>query len=396
MRSSTSPDAARRQASRRARTSSCSTNRRHGNASGTLTADPEFPREPDELDAAPPVLVILLADPGRYIERYSRPDKIAFGLDHADAWPVKFWDTDTAMAGMLLLLAAVDAGLGGWYFGIPYGETALRQEFEHPRRPQHHRRHRSRLSRCRRAATGLRLLAVPTSAPRDGPSQPLVGSHSGRCGHARRSRTEERARTTALRNEPSRQIGMDVALRPRSGRSVAAHRPEVLAALWSGPPATTIGGSCPCPLTTTAVERYQPVLTDVEQTTLLGFLAGYRGFTRDAYTLDLRQFTAWCWQHDRRLFDVRRVDIECFARDLEDRGRGPRHGRPPAVHDRRVLPLRRRRRRHRALAGGAHPPAAHRLRVPRRPPRPQRARRHPGHRRSRRRRVITPWCRCWR
>ena len=39
------------------------------------------------------------------------------------------------------------------------------------------------------------------------------------------------------------------------------------------------------------VERYQPVMSDVEQTTLLGFLAGYRGYTRDAYTLDLRQFT---------------------------------------------------------------------------------------------------------
>ncbi len=98
----------------------------------TLIEDPRFPREPDELDAAPPVLVILLADPGRYIERYSRPDKIAFGLDNAEAWRVKFWDTDTAMAGMLLLLAAVDAGLGGWYFGIPYGETALRQELGIP------------------------------------------------------------------------------------------------------------------------------------------------------------------------------------------------------------------------------------------------------------------------
>ena len=55
-------------------------------------------------------------------------------------------------------------------------------------------------------------------------------------------------------------------------------------------------------------------MSEVEQTTLLGFLAGYRGFTREAYTLDLRQFAAWCWQHDLRLFDVRRVDIECFAR----------------------------------------------------------------------------------
>ncbi len=72
---------------------------------------------------------------------------------------------------------------------------------------------------------------------------------------------------------------------------------------------------------TTALARYQPVLSDVERMTMLGFLAGYRGFTRDAYALDLRQFTAWCWHHDHQLFDVRRVDIECFARDLEDRGK---------------------------------------------------------------------------
>jgi len=73
--------------------------------------------------------------------------------------------------------------------------------------------------------------------------------------------------------------------------------------------------------TTAAVERYQSALTETEQMTLLGFLAGYRGYTRDAYTLDLRQFTAWCWQHHHRLFDMRRVHIECFARDLEDRGK---------------------------------------------------------------------------
>ena len=146
--------------------------------------------------------------------------------------------------------------------------------------------------------------------------------------------------------------------------------------------------------TTTAVERYQPVLSELEQSTLVGFLAGYRGFTRDAYTLDLRQFTAWCWQHDRRLFDVRRVDIECFARDLEDRGTGPGDRRPPAVHGDRVLPLRRGRGRDRAFAGGAHPSPAHRLRVPRRPSRPQRARRHLGRRRSVLARGITHWCRC--
>ena len=91
---------------------------------------------------------------------------------------------------------------------------------------------------------------------------------------------------------------------------------------------------------TTAVERYQPVMSEAEQTTLLGSLAGYRGYTRDAYTLDLRQFTAWCWQHDKRLFDIRRVDIECFACDLEDRDKAratvaralPRSSRSRAKH----------------------------------------------------------------
>src|SRR5262245_15265027 len=63
-----------------------------------LTDDPRWPMEAEELAGAPTVLVILLSDAGRYVERYSRPDKIAFGLDRAEAWPVKFWDTDTAMA----------------------------------------------------------------------------------------------------------------------------------------------------------------------------------------------------------------------------------------------------------------------------------------------------------
>ncbi len=41
--------------------------------------------------------------------------------------------------------------------------------------------------------------------------------------------------------------------------------------------------------------------------------------TREAYALDLRQFAAWCRQHQVWLFGARRSDIECFARDLESR-----------------------------------------------------------------------------
>ena len=72
---------------------------------------------------------------------------------------------------------------------------------------------------------------------------------------------------------------------------------------------------------TTAVAVVEPEYSDRERYALAAFLAGYRGLTRDAYALDLRQFMAWCEEHDRRLFDVRRADIECFARDLEERGR---------------------------------------------------------------------------
>jgi len=35
----------------------------------------------------------------------------------------------------------------------------------------------------------------------------------------------------------------------------------------------------------------------------------------------LRQYASWCHQHHLRLFQARRPDIECFARDLENRGR---------------------------------------------------------------------------
>jgi Phage integrase, N-terminal SAM-like domain len=52
-----------------------------------------------------------------------------------------------------------------------------------------------------------------------------------------------------------------------------------------------------------------------------GFLAGYTGLARDAYALDLRQYASWCQQRHRRLSQARRADIECFARELEARGR---------------------------------------------------------------------------
>ncbi|HEX9515308.1 MAG TPA: site-specific integrase [Streptosporangiaceae bacterium] len=70
-----------------------------------------------------------------------------------------------------------------------------------------------------------------------------------------------------------------------------------------------------------ALAVIEPAFTEAERLTLAGFLAGYSGLTREAYALDLRQFTAWCRQQQLRLFTVRRADIELFARDLEAAGR---------------------------------------------------------------------------
>ena len=44
----------------------------------------------------------------------------------------------------------------------------------------------------------------------------------------------------------------------------------------------------------------EALFTKEEGLTLAGFLAGYTGLTRDAYTLDLRQYTSWCQSHGQR------------------------------------------------------------------------------------------------
>jgi integrase/recombinase XerD len=71
----------------------------------------------------------------------------------------------------------------------------------------------------------------------------------------------------------------------------------------------------------TALATIQPAFTDPERLALAGFLAGYRGLTREACTLGLRQVTTWCRTRSLNLFAVRRADIDSFARELEARGR---------------------------------------------------------------------------
>jgi len=65
-----------------------------------------------------PALVLCLSDPQTYLDRYAEPDK-GWTDRSTDRWPVPYWDTDVAMAAMLLLLGAQDAGLGALFFGVP-------------------------------------------------------------------------------------------------------------------------------------------------------------------------------------------------------------------------------------------------------------------------------------
>ena len=65
-----------------------------------------------------PLLVLCLSDRDAYLDRYAAPDKGWSDRDEA-RWPVPYWDVDAGMAALLMLLTAVDDGLGACFFGIP-------------------------------------------------------------------------------------------------------------------------------------------------------------------------------------------------------------------------------------------------------------------------------------
>lgn len=70
-----------------------------------------------------------------------------------------------------------------------------------------------------------------------------------------------------------------------------------------------------------SVVLYDPRTAGREVIAIAGFLAGYSARTREAYTLDLRQFYRWCQEVNIDLFEVRRAEIELYARQLEALGR---------------------------------------------------------------------------
>lgn len=78
---------------------------------------------PEQVEAAPtmqpaPLVVVPLANKSVYLERYAEADK---GWDDRDEarWPAPYWSIDTGMAALMMLLTAVDEGLGACFIGIP-------------------------------------------------------------------------------------------------------------------------------------------------------------------------------------------------------------------------------------------------------------------------------------
>jgi nitroreductase len=94
------------------------------------TADPRFATPYSS--AEPPVIVLVLSDKQAYLDRYRAPDKAGLGMDTEEGWPVPYWDMDAAMAVMLMLLAAVDEGIGAWWFGVFHGAGALLRDLGVP------------------------------------------------------------------------------------------------------------------------------------------------------------------------------------------------------------------------------------------------------------------------
>jgi nitroreductase len=79
-----------------------------------------------------PLLVVVFSNKDAYLDRYAEPDK-GWADREESRWPVPYWDVDAGMAALLMLLTAVDEGLGACFFGVPVERVdALRSTFGVP------------------------------------------------------------------------------------------------------------------------------------------------------------------------------------------------------------------------------------------------------------------------
>lgn len=80
-----------------------------------------------------PALVLVLSNKDAYLDRYAEADKGWTDRDE-QRWWVPYWDVDAGMAAMLLLLGAVDEGLGALFFGIDGPWEPIGDDFGIPER----------------------------------------------------------------------------------------------------------------------------------------------------------------------------------------------------------------------------------------------------------------------
>ena len=90
------------------------------------TSGPEWRGESESVPLTrAPVVIVPLAHKQAYLDRYALPDKVHTPLSREESWPAPYWDIDAGFGVMLILLTAVDLGLGALFFGIFQGEKAL-------------------------------------------------------------------------------------------------------------------------------------------------------------------------------------------------------------------------------------------------------------------------------
>jgi nitroreductase len=95
-------------------------------------ADPDRPSRWLAGMRTAPVLVLVWASCDAYLDRYAEPDKGWTDRD-PERWSAPYWFVDAGMAAMAALLAAVDAGLGACFFGVPTSRVdAVRAAFGVP------------------------------------------------------------------------------------------------------------------------------------------------------------------------------------------------------------------------------------------------------------------------
>jgi nitroreductase len=72
--------------------------------------------------------ILVMTREQDYHDRYTSPDKLAVTGGVEVIWPVPFWHVDAGAALMLVLLAALDEGLGAGVYGVTVEDDAKWRE----------------------------------------------------------------------------------------------------------------------------------------------------------------------------------------------------------------------------------------------------------------------------